>query len=124
MEPVEARGVFTDQVVAVVADQANHAVQVFGLDLSQARVMLSDQRDRASVDQISLAAVTGREQPSPRRQIRRHVDDMFTGFDQALGDTQAEARRSFHRPPANWPGLSKRQQTGQRRRTDGEPEGG
>ena len=59
VQPVHTAGVLGHQVVAMVADQANHAGQVLGLDLAKAPMVLGDQSNGRRVVDVGLAALPG-----------------------------------------------------------------
>jgi hypothetical protein len=97
MEPVQVSGVLADQIVAMVADQANHAAEVFGLDVAQPLVVLGHQRDRLGISEVGFAALARGEQPNPSRQVRWHIEDVFAVFQQPLRDARPAAPSTAHR---------------------------
>ena len=98
MEPVDRLCAGFDQVVAVFDDRAQY--DRAGVDCSggqRARCEGGD-TDRYRVRIVVLAAVTGREDTDPGRQLRRDVDDVAALIAQAGGQRCTQPRRAFDRP--------------------------
>ena len=78
-------------------------------DSREIRSLGGDDRDRAGVDAVGLAAMARLEDPHSRREGRGHVCDVLAGGDELLGQQIAQAagaleRRSGHcwAHPNNW----------------------
>jgi hypothetical protein len=56
--------------------------------------------DDVGIDGVGLAALTGREHPGSRRELRGHVNDSLAVGDQALGHVPADAVAALDRPHA------------------------
>jgi hypothetical protein len=50
------------------------------------------------VGSVGLAALPGGEDPRPRGQLRRHVNDLFAVGEQPVGDVLADAGTALDRP--------------------------
>ena len=57
-----------------------------------------DQRHRVRVGGVGLAALTGREDPRPCRELRRHVDDLLADGEQSHRDVVPDPAASLDRP--------------------------
>ena len=57
-----------------------------------------DQGHGVRVGGVGLAALPGREDPGPRRQLRRNVDDLLTVSKESVGDVSTDPVAPFHRP--------------------------
>ena len=66
----------------------------------------ADQRDRVGVGGVGLAALAGREDPGPRRQLRRDVDDLLAIGQQPQRDVAADAAAALDRPDPVRPPLA------------------
>jgi hypothetical protein len=53
---------------------------------------------------VGLAVVAGVEEPHPRRQLRRHVDDPFAGLEEPLSQWPSGTVAALDRPHAVRPG--------------------
>ena len=103
MQPVECSAPLLGQFVATIRQQPEHAPVVICADSREIGSLCGDDRDRAGVDVVGLAAVAHLEGPHPRRQGRGHVDDMLAGGDESLGQQLTQAASAFDRPAALGP---------------------
>ena len=70
---------------------------------------------------IGLAVVAGVEQPDPRGELRRDVDDVFASLEQPLRQRTTDPVRSFDRPGPRRPRLGVPQHRGVASLVGGEP---
>jgi hypothetical protein len=70
------------------------------VDRQDSQVLRADRgdRDRVRVVGVALPAVTGVQQPSPGRQLGRHVDHVLTRLQQPLRQRPADTVRALDRP--------------------------
>ena len=96
MEPVHTAGVLSHQIVAMVADQANHAGQVLGLDPAKAPMMPGDQSDGRRVVDVGLAAMPSE---SSRARAAKVAGTSTTSWPRATGVAQCPAPGRLLLPP-------------------------
>jgi hypothetical protein len=121
VQPVEETGAFVGQVIAAFGQQPQDGGLVFGGDDAQVGAVQGDLGDAERVGGVGLAAPAGGQQPGPDRQGRRHVDDVFTGRRQLLGDPSAETACALDREPALRPCLRPLGQLSEGSGVDDEP---
>jgi hypothetical protein len=80
----------------------------------QARRLGAQRRDRhrQGVIRVVLVRVPGLQQPHPGGQLGRHVQHLFPGGDQLLGQQMPDPGGAFHRPGPLRPRLRPRHQLG------------
>ena len=103
VQPVDHAAPLPGQLVAPIRQQPQHAVVIVRADSREIGSLGGDDRDRAGVDVVGLAAVARVEGPHPRRQGRGHVDDVLADGDELLGQQLAQAASALDRPAALWP---------------------
>jgi len=87
-----------DQVTAPFAHQPQRDHLIVGHHLAQALGADRDDRDGARVTGVALAAVSDVEDPRPRRELRRNVEDLLPVGDQALRELNTHPAGAFDRP--------------------------
>ena len=110
MQPVDRAAPFAGQLVAAVRQQPQHATVIIRGDAGEIGALSGDERDRACVDAVGLAAVSRVEGPHPRREGRGHIDDMLARGDELLGQQLAQAAGALDAPAALGPLLRPAQQ--------------
>ena len=103
VQPVDRAAPFAGQLVAAVRQQPQHATVIIRGDAGKIGALSGDERDRAGVDAVGLAAVSRLEGPHPRREGRGHIDDVLAGGDELLGQQLAQAAGAFDAPAALGP---------------------
>ena len=91
-------GVVLTQRPAPVDQDPQHRELLVVDDRTQPGHPGPDQGDRVGVGGVGLAALTGREDPRPGRQLRRHVDDLLAIGEQPHRDVAADAAAALDRP--------------------------
>ena len=91
-------GVVLTQGPAPVDQDPQHRELFVVDDRTQSGHPDPDQRDGVGVGGVGLAALTGREDPGPRRQLRWHVDDLLAGSQQPHRDVMADPVAALDRP--------------------------
>ena len=110
MEPVEDAGAFAGQVVAAFDEQPQDRGLVFSGHRPQRRAVEGDLGDAGRVGGVGLAAPASAKQPGPGGQGGRHVQDLFAGGGQLLGDGPSQPEGTLNRePPGRPPGGPGRQ---------------
>ena len=66
-----------------------------------------DDRDRVRIARVGLAVVAGVEEPDASSELGRHVDDVFAGFEESLGQWATCPVGSLDGPDPVRPGLRK-----------------
>jgi hypothetical protein len=100
VQPVEETGAFVGQVIAALGQQPQDRRPIFGGDDAQVGSVQGYLSDAERVGGVGLAAPAGGEQPGPDRQRRRHIDHVFTGRRQLLGDAAPQTTCALDREPA------------------------
>jgi hypothetical protein len=90
VEPVGGAVPFASEVEVPLGQDPQHDPMVGGLHGRQARRSERGDGDRAGVVGVVLVRPSRTEKPHPRRQRRRHVDDVLAGVDELLGEEVAE----------------------------------
>jgi hypothetical protein len=83
---------------AAIDHQAQRHRRVIDLDLAQSTATQPGHGHAVGINWVGLAALPGVEDPRPRGQLRRHVQDGFAVGHQALGDVPADAIAALDRP--------------------------
>jgi hypothetical protein len=100
VEPVDGLGAGPGQLVMSIGEQAQLLRVISGADLAELGVTHRDHRGGAGVMRVGLVVVARVQQPHPRRERRRDIDDGLAGGDQLLGEQRAEPGRGLDRPRA------------------------
>ncbi len=103
VQPVDCAAPFAGQLVAAGRQQPQHATVIIRADAGEIGALSGDERDRAGVDAVGLAAVARLEGPHPRREGGGHVDDMLADGDELLGQQLAQAAGALDAPAALGP---------------------
>jgi hypothetical protein len=90
VEAVEDAGALPGQVVATLGQQPQDAGLVLGRHHPQHRMVQGDLGDAGRVGGVGLASAADAQQPRPGRQGGRHVQDLFAGGGQLLGDGSSQ----------------------------------
>ena len=99
------RGAFAGQVVAAFGQQPQDGGLVLSRHDPQRRMVQGDLGDAGRVGGVGLAATAGRKQPGPGGQGGRHVQDLFAGGGQLLGDGSSQPIGALDGEPPGRPGL-------------------
>ena len=110
VQAVEDPDAFAGQVVAALGEQTQLGGVVLGHDGAQPFVAHGDVGDAGRVGGVGLAGAAGVQQSGAGGEGGRHVDDVFAGGGEQLGDAAPEAGGAFDgesalRPPGR-PGAS------------------
>ena len=100
MQPTDGLGAQGGEVVMALGQQTKDGNMVLAGDHPQARVAQGHDGGRAGVVGIGLVDRSRVQQPRPRRQRRRHVNDHLAGGDELSGQQGAGAGGSLDRPSA------------------------
>jgi hypothetical protein len=100
-----------DQVVVTLREQAQHRRVILECDDPQFRVSQRHDRSGSSVVRVGLVAARVVEEPHPRREGRRHVEDLLAGGDELLCQQRAGAGRAFDSPTPRFEARGERQRS-------------
>ncbi len=114
-------GVVLAQAAAPVDQQAQHLQGLVVGDGAQPAHADADQGDGVGVGVVGLAALAGGEDPHPRGQLGRHVQDLLTQRQEAGHDVPADALAALDRPGPLGPTVRVLHQGGEPGLVGGEP---
>jgi len=89
---------FPAEVTIALRQDPQHHPMIGALDRSETRRAHRRDGDRAGVVRVVLVRLPRPQQPHPRRQRRRHIDDALAGVDELLGEEVAEPASGLDRP--------------------------
>ena len=98
MEPVHGLHALVGQFVAAVGEHPKRLEPTVSSGDPQTRGADRDDRDRVRIQRIGLAVMAGVEEPHPRGQLRRNIEDLFAGLDQALRQRTTGTVGALDRP--------------------------
>jgi len=102
VQPAHHLGPGPAQVAVALGPHLEHRRLVIGLHSARGR--RAQRRDRPGIIGVILIRATGRQQPHPGAELRRHIDHPFARCDQLLGQQVAQTAGALDRPGAFRPG--------------------